>query len=504
MSSYKKKATVSLRTARTPLELRLIDHQFRTVAYGMGTLEKKVPPGLYQIEVRAGNSVRRDYIALNPGEIFSKDDIDLPVETIAPVAGAENSHESHGGPTEHLSKHPNRHYGDGGRLVLIFRNVGQAYQKPIDISSFQLLTDSLNLFDDLPPAEAETGDGILGFSGDADPGGYVLRNHTEWLSKTRAAHGESLGADLPIWVEPDWITIVFLPAFDTRSTPTLRAASIHMAPLWAGYQYDDWERVNAAAELALSGLRQGRSVLRKNMLDLLLNQKFTNPMLGIIGAQAMLLQPKPNWSLFDTVRRNLKKLVPTHPDVTALFVSGKERRGIEQRSRVRKLTFPPMLAAGYRGAIARDAEEPGLIVGDSLADQAASRLYQQGPWTLWEPFTFSTETTVDTSVLADIAEIERMVAHPTTPVSDTVSQLWRSVANAPETSVGALSDPEVKHVAQFVQQAAIEERKHGTRDLSAGYSELEIKNLSKTIGLPVSSVMRAIKTISEHGFTGKQ
>lgn len=508
MSSYKKQATVMLKTARTPLELRLINHRFQTVAYGVGTIRKKVAPGLYQIEVRSGSTSKREYIELKPGEIFEKTNIDLPIQTIAPVSGAINSHETHGYPTEHITKTPNRHYGEGGRLVLIFRNVGQDYQKPIDISTFELLDTNFKLIDDLLPENATTDGGLIGFSGDANPGGYVLRNRTEW-EPNRSTQDKPMGADLPIWVEPDWMTIVFIPNLEDRSVPSLRFASIHMAPIWAGFYYDDGSQINAAVELALSGLRQGRSVITKSMLSMLLNEKFTNPMLGIIGAQAILLQANPNWNLFDTVRRNLKKIIPNHPDVTALFVSGKERRGNESRSRVKKLDFPPMLAEGYRGAIERDAEEPGLIVGNSLADQAASRLYQQGPWTLWKPFEFSAETGIDASLLEDIAQIERMVSSPTTPLTDNVSQLWRSVEKEGAPSTGTLSDPEVRYVAEFMQRTAQNESTQGAvRGAKQSYTDefttIEIKTLSKTIGLPVSSVMRAIKTITEQGFSNKE
>ncbi len=165
-----------------------------------------------------------------------------------------------------------------------------------------------------------------------------------------------------------------------------------------------------------------------------------------------------------------------------------------------------MLAAGYRGAIARDAEEPGLIVGDSFADQAASRVYQQG---LWKPFEFSTETTVDSSLLADIAKIERMVSNPTTPLTTNVLQLWRSGGEKDAPSTGVLSNPEVRYVAQFMQKTVEKESRRETtrstkRLYTDEYSTLEIKTLSKTIGLPVSSMARAIKSITEQGFSSKE
>ncbi len=494
MSSYRKRASVTLRSSRTPLELRLINHRFQTVAFGVGVIEKKVPAGLYQIEIRAGEARKREYIELKPGESFSKTDLDLPFRAIAPVSSAENTHESHGYPTEKLSRKPNRHYGTGGRLVLIFRNVGQDYQQAINVFPFELLNGTCDIIDPLQADSMYSGGGIIGLSADVTPGGYVLRNHEEWLPDTRSPQTAPMGADLPLWVESEWTTIVFIPNFDTRPVPSLQYASIYMTPIWAGFQYDDGSRVNAAVELALNGLRQGRSILTTEMLDLLLNQKFVNPMLGIIGAQAMLLAANTNWKLFDIVRRNLKKLIPNHPDVTALFVVGKERRGNLSRSRVESLTFPPMLAAAYRGVINRDAEEPGLIVGDSLADQAASRLYQQGPWSLWKPFTLSAVTEIDEAILENIAQFERPAASSQT----SIGTLFKSVSG------DRIVDTESLRTAAEPEQTRSWKDESAIDGESVSYELKDLTELSRKIGLPVSSVARAMQTISKRGYRAKE
>lgn len=499
MSSYKRNANVYLQTLETPLELRLIDHRFQTVATGIGELRKKVPPGIYQIEVRAGNTKQREFIELKPGQYFEKTDIHLAFETTAPVPRAANSHEFHGYPAQNISRNPNQSYGDGGRLVLIFRDTTSEGRSWLDISSYTLLNSALAPVGNLQRDTQTIDDaGFIALSANVSPGGYVLRNTLEWNpTGKRSADELPSGADLPIWVEKDWTTIVFIPASKYRAVPLLRGASIHMARIWMGYNYDNGAGINTAVELTLSALREGRTVISPKYLNAILDAKYENPMLGIIGAQAMLLEPKPRWRLFDKVRRNLQKLIPNHPDVTALFVVGKERRGNIARSRVAPVEFPPMMYAAYRGLISRDADEPGLIVGNSLADQAASRLYRQSPWSLWKPFEFSAKTKLDPELLENIAAMESMLLNPETPLAGDVARIWESVA-AETSAVGNLSDPEVEHVAKFMQQYSQQSQRRYSHKTTR--SRVRIQDLSKQIGLPVSSVIRAIQTITEKGF----
>jgi hypothetical protein len=64
-------------------------------------------------------------------------------------------------------------------------------------------------------------------------------------------------------------------------------------------------------------------------------------------------------------------------------------------------------------------------------------------------------------------------------------------------TVGELYHPEVIQVAQYVQETSRTATSQ-TVETPSGVSQL--KELSKNVGLPVSSVKRAIRTISEKGF----
>jgi hypothetical protein len=515
-SSKNPEGTIHFRSASGPVELRLVNHRFQTVASGYGEIHKKLPAGIYRLEMNAGPVQETRYIDLEPGETVEDLNIYLPFPSAAPVRGTTTSHESHGYPADDLSRNPTRSYGQGGRLLLFFRNVGDDRQAPLNIDSFSLLNASLKPLGDLPADVVRNeADGWAALSADIEPGGYVLRNtrkpRRSWSSQTP----EEEPVDQSLWVSEGWTTIVFIPNWSGRMSPSLHQASIHMAQLWAGFSYDGAEQVNLALELALSGLRQGRPVVPQNLLDLLLDEKFKNPMLGIVGAHAMLLEPKPRWELFDIVRRNLQRLTPGHPDVIALYVIGKERRVNEAHSRVEPVSWPPMLYTSYRGLIERNAQEPGLIVANSMADRAAAYLYQQGPWSMWKSFELTTglgqviSTSIlmgesmmaktidlDDELLEQIAEIKVMVSSPTDPAAESVAHIWSSVQEDSEVRPGELDDPEVQQVVEYLQQFS---RQAARGRESASGQPMKVEDISKRVGLPVSAVKRAIRTISEQG-----
>ena len=134
-----------------------------------------------------------------------------------------------------------------------------------------------------------------------------------------------------------------------------------------------------ALELANWGLREGRSVVPRNLVNLLINAKFVNPMLGIVGAHCLLMGPDKDADLTNTVLTNLGRLVPGHPDLVALrwiaaregIVAGPMARAIEPGAGI---TWPPMLLPSYRALIEMDVLLQDAIADDSVAERAAAQL----------------------------------------------------------------------------------------------------------------------------------
>ena len=493
------KSSIHLRSISGPVEMRLLNHQYQTVALGYGEIQQEVPPGLYRLEVNAGATQTREHISIEPGERIENLNVSVPFPSAAPIPGTSTGNEQHGRQAAKLSRHPNKAYGKGGRLVLFFRNMDKEENWPIDVLPLSLRDDSFREVGNLPEDVIRNeGEGWVALAANIKPGGYVLRNTRRMRKSWGSAGSEGESVDLSLWVSKGWITILFIPSWKGRTVPSLRNSSVYMAELRQGFDYDilardlSSQQVGLASELALIGLRQGRPMVSHTRLRSMLQSKFRNPMLGILGAHALLLESEPRWSLFDTVVRSLKKLIPDHPDVTALHILGKQRRDKGSRSLVDPVLWPPLLYTSYRALIARDADEPGLIEDSSPADKIASHLIPDTPWTFWKSFELVPEAS-----LASVSVPASDLRDPSLVLPNNFADLLQAAeADSPNT-VGELHHPEVIQVAQYVQETARTEARTAPETTSG---TTQLKELSKNVGLPVSSVKRAIRTLSEKGF----
>lgn len=554
--SNSEKSRISLRSISGPTEFRLLDHKQNTVAHDFGELEKEVSPGLYVLEMNAGSERKREIIKVAAGKDYIQHDIDLPFPSPAPIGGTSTIHEYHGYPALDLSAQATAEFGVGGRLVLFIRSLAESQKDipgNIDISAVELLTENLVAAGKLSPAwKGDQQNGWQGFSVNLAPGGYVLRfaKRGSWRKNARSS---SKAVDQAVWVAEGWTTLVFVPTENSTGLPVNELASVHMVRL--GQSFDPYleeaRQANLALEMALSGLRQGRQIIPRNFLDLLLGSKFENPMLGIVGAHALLQAAAPDWKLFDTVVKNLQNLLPMCPDVSALQMIGKNRRGDSSKTEIPPVTFPPMLFPGMKGLVARDAMEPGIVATGSLAEKTAARLFQAGPWSKWdpvspeelqalppdseknEPFDLQPylsfleklwasekikesariktyldnkfETLNLVQVQKRIAETFHMDMEPVLPqtkkvkfakMQDAAQKIWASLPKEAPTSMReSIRSPEVAAVGDYLEGLLkMAERKDGTIDLS----KFNIQDISQYVELPVSSVKRAIKNIASN------
>ena len=138
-------------------------------------------------------------------------------------------------------------------------------------------------------------------------------------------------------------------------------------------------------------MREGRPIVPDDLLDLLLNRKFRNPMFGLIGAHAVLLQPTVDLDYLGQVLTNVGQLIPGHPDLVALQWMAEERRALERSEApvvpagAGGIEWPPMLLSSYQALLRMDAADPKALGDGSVAERAASSLTVQGIWTVWRP-----------------------------------------------------------------------------------------------------------------------
>src|SRR6266536_4680778 len=382
MSNADRPIPLRLSSTLPGMEFSVVDTHFRQVTRGLGSVDTHVPPGIYRIEMRAGPRVETCLVSLEPGPGYVDQGIQFAFPAAAPLDGTSTSLEAH----QEAAIRASQQLTDGGdglpRLVLLLRNLPG--------TDFALHPERLLLLDSaLRPlarfAETwirEESQGWAAWSGQRASGGYVLRCARRAAGEERAEQRTAI--DQSIWVSGGWQTLVFVA--NGQRGPDPASASIHMAKVeepWMPQAQD----AGLALEIALSGLRQGRCLVPDDLMSLLLSAKFVNPMLGIVGAHALLLRARPNLQHLGIVIDNLVQLAGDHPDVLVLAQEVRHRLHAPSRNGP-SVSWPPMLASSYRMLLTGDARQPGLIKDRSIAEQVTTRLIDESVWTMWHPLDY--------------------------------------------------------------------------------------------------------------------
>jgi hypothetical protein len=484
---------VELVSRNASVELSIVASDFRLVATGMGRLSADVPPGIYQLVARAGPIIDRKLIRLDPGALYRDDAVAVAYPSPAPLPETSTSHEYHQIAAEVAAAEIARAEGPPSGLVIVVRDVRGQEGPPLDagdIAGFGLLDESLR-----PVQGFEQGwkinakDAVATWGGRLSPGGYALRTDPARFTGARRPI-TNRAIDQSIWLSSGWQTIVFLTT--GPGGPQASAASIHITGLNLGWSRDE-TGVGHALELANLGLREGRSVLPDDLLNVLLGAKFVNPMLGIVGAHSLLLRPEPDSRLLDVVLNNLEDLVPGHPDVLALRWIAANRAADRSRADAAAarvpaggVWWPPMLLPSYRGLIAMDASHRNAIADGSPAELAAANLLVQGLWTTWKPI-----LTTD-AIAADAVGAER--PPPAGAHGVAVADLLPTLARKPSLIEGITrTDPAAARVAAYLGGLAALE---GPIGLPRRFAELSPQEIGLATTLPVATVDRALAHIA--------
>jgi hypothetical protein len=469
MSSSEATAHVDLRSPLSSLELTLVDSAFRQVARGVGTLDVDVPAGIYELQYQAGPQFEKRLIGLEAGEVYEDHAIHVAFPSPAPIEGTSTSHEVQQAAANNASTTPTASGAGAAGLVLMVRNLRGSDCIPCDIKTIRSLELRDSNLEPVPNfAEGWTlnsEEGWATWSALLPPGGYALRVR-------RAGKTEEVVIDQSIWLSGQWQTLLFIPNSAQGAAPEW--ASAHMVELaldWSPYERD----VGLALELALWALREGRGVVPRDLLQLLLGSKFRNPMLGIVGAHALLLQAEVDFEQVDVVLGNLEDLVPGHPDVAGLRWLAAEARS-EGRvpdpphvPSASMISWPPLIARSYAALIRRDAHDGATIEDGSVAERAAAQLLAAGLWTTWRP-------------LETPAVVARGAVEPE-PLS----------AKPHEIRQATIDDPATKRVAHYLANVA-QVRESSVTDV---LEQVSAEQVGVAAGLPSASVQRALSEIRD-------
>jgi hypothetical protein len=376
---------VKLKAESLAVEIRVIDAKLNVVAHAFGAMKTELLPGIYDVVFCLGTSVEREIIAVRPGVPVERE-VRLNFFSAAPLPGTQFYRPEDAAGIRDLTVNrtcPPNH----GELLICFRNLSDE-APPIDSSmlkGIELVDPNWNTVSSLETASGSTLCRTIILT--LPDGGYALRHAI--VDTIEGSADVAYNVDQALYVCAGWRTMVFVPV--RRGGPDPSLASVHMMNVWFAWDMNDDHRVRVgiAAEAVLAAYRQGRNAFPPDVLRLARDNKADDPMLGLLAANSLLLEPSPDWKTLDSILSFLTT-IPSHPDLLALRAIGIARRHSPDAKEppviTERLSWPPMLLAPYREILQIDAQWPTLsvFVDDSAAECAAPQLLAQETWCAWE------------------------------------------------------------------------------------------------------------------------
>lgn len=451
------RGTIQIEVPSPLFVVRILDSQLWEVAStANGQLEHELPAGLYIARCEMGGpAIQKTFkvVAGKPSTVsFSDSCIDnVRIPSAAPVSGAVNNHEYY---SEHvrdlsLAAKADAVWKNGqARLIVMNRSMVDVMlpTPPVSLKGFRLHTVN---GEEVSRFILRGSSGVLirrrvenrqfkrfAFSIDLPPGGYLLTWPAGFGPKGQRVC-------MPVWISAKCTTGVFLGVNpeDRFPSPDLVSVQLGARRNEGGFDRGDYRSKNtmdllgAAAELALASLKTGRRQMSDTMLDMLLEDKFRNPMSGIVGAYMLCQRSNPNWKLFQKVFGRLQDLLGRdHPELAGLAALARQS-GWKHMADFPPSTFPPMLRVGLSALAGQEWQKGGLrIVPGSLTELANMAAWSNSVWSMLTMPASALERKPGTA-----CPISRGQAKAASPVQTTRSFLTRQISAVVSASQSQLS-----------------------------------------------------------------
>jgi hypothetical protein len=336
---------------------------------GTGTATWQLPAGFYTVRAQlAGQQVQKRIIVPDVTSITLLPQIYSPT----PIAGAATTHEYYHDPAQQWSNTstlPAATPREGWIFVFVRLSSENSPHDGDIARGISILDVNGGVVFDLSKREITQRNDFTGWvlvSAPIDPGFYRIRYDG---AETREA---------ALYVYKGFSTQIFITYFEW---PRLEQMRVFLRPLGLPFVASDFE--TRSIELALLGLQNGIASLSQTLprqdQRALLDGKFTNPMLGLIGAH-WLLQDKEATSPFVTiVMSNLRNLLGSVPDVIALETAAALRFKMPLPPATSILT-PPFIRQALEILV---KERPELFPEGQFTESVLQNLYLDSPWTSW-------------------------------------------------------------------------------------------------------------------------
>jgi hypothetical protein len=393
--------TLTVRAADAAAEIAAFDGSLNSVAKGVGELRAELPRGIYKIRVRVGPSFEEQLVSLDQ-------DRQLTIGALAfaspiPLAGTSRSHEYHQSAAVDCSRTTRATFGSGASILVFARewSVTGDRSQSNPAAGLTLCSEAgepLAVVAD--QAELHTqGDASAGWRADVAPGAYRLR----------LVFSDGSGLERPLFATPGMQTQIFLLQRDqtlrdgkTERRADLATATVTISPRqW----FNPQDRRTRLSELASYALTQSRRILSDAVLSEILDEKFEDPMLGLLGAHLILhddpgdLRDNPTrLRQFQIVTQNLQRLLgPDHPDLRALWW----RRGDTSSIGDGRLHSLPMLRRSWDLAVSESFKNPEAIALQGPSSGAVVGILPTAPWLLWRVDDQAEAASTDSGALSD-------------------------------------------------------------------------------------------------------
>ena len=369
MSESDNKLTVTV--ADPTAEISVIDGNLNRIARSVGHFEQNLSPGIYKVQVQVGPSIDEQLVSLDQSRDlqFKAPEIPSPV----PLESSSRSHEYHREYAISAAANPIDHFGSGSSIFVFARewtksSTGTDDNPAQDLSLLQ--EDGTPLVKIADRAEVHLqGDPSAGWRADLSPGAYRLRLEL----RDGTAYERSL------YATPGFQTQIFLLhreyLLNDRTICHRADLDTGAVAMSANFTFDPFAPRARMTELAIYALTQTRRILSDALLHGLLDEKFDDPMLGILGAHLVLRDHPEDSRTFQIVTNNLRRVVGlAHPDVQALWLARKDRDDVTTL----QLRTPPMLRLSWDIATEQSVADPDVISPQLDLEATAS-----APWLIW-------------------------------------------------------------------------------------------------------------------------
>jgi hypothetical protein len=370
-------------TGDTAAEIFVVDGELRLCARGIGKLETRLTPGIYNVRVRTGLSTQEEYVVLRDTPV-QKLFAPLSFSTPVPLVNTAKSHEYHQQAAVDHSQRTHVQAGQGSSIFVFARDwthglEGASASPPSVMNPAAGL--KLKSMDGTIIADIEQSSAT---SLQMDPD----RSHDPWAACTIAVNpGEyRLSVQTPegefeqtIIAPPNWHVHVFLLQHSygvdqKEKRPDLVGAAIMLSQTQQFTPNGDEARL---VELARLGLMEQRKVLSSDLRQMV-TLKFNDPMLGIFAGHLILADPSPDLELLSTVVSNLRSLLNhPHPDVDALALR------LPDAAPALDVRVPPMLRRSWSIILDASVDQKTTVVRGSTAADIIGRVCSVDPWLIW-------------------------------------------------------------------------------------------------------------------------